>query len=143
MLLVRDTSLAEDISQDVFLRVFRKLDTLADPNRFVPWVMTIARNAAYDSGRARKRRPLKLVGEEEILDRAVDHDPHLSMEIHDALDRLDLDLKEALVLVGVMGLTYAEAAESLGIPEGTMKSRVFRARSKMMAILEEGVTDVS
>ena len=143
MMLIRDSALAEDLTQETFIKVFQKLNTLSDPASFVSWTMTIARNAAYDSARARKRRPVDFVENTEMLETSAEHDPHISMEIHDALDQLDPQLKEALILIGVIGLTYAEAAATMDVPEGTMKSRVFRARAQMMSILDHRVSDAT
>lgn len=138
--LVRDHALAEDISQEVFIRCYRKLHTLDDPRRFVPWLLATARNAAYDAGRAKKRRPLDLVGDRELPSPSLD-DPHLGVEIRDALLRLDPDLRESVVLVGMIGLSYQEAAEAIDIPEGTVKSRVFRARKALVEMLDAGADD--
>lgn len=138
--LVGDRSRAEDISQEVFLRAHRKLHTLKDPNRFLPWIMVTARNAAYDDARKRKRRPLELVGDRDLTSTAS-HDPHLALEVHDALARLDETLRESVVLVGMIGLSYQEAAEAIGVPEGTVKSRTFRARKLLMEMLAAGVND--
>lgn len=136
--LVGDHALAEDISQEVFLRVHRRLHTLQDPSRFVPWLLTIARNAAFDAGRYRKRRPLDLVGDRDLSFTRDDQDPHLGLEVRDALARLEESLRESVVLVGMIGLTYREAAEAIGVPEGTVKSRTFRARKLLMEMLEPG-----
>jgi RNA polymerase sigma-70 factor (ECF subfamily) len=141
--LVGDHALAEDLSQEVFIRAHRKLHTLHDPDRFVPWLLATARNAAYDAGRARRRRPLELVGDRELPSVTRAQDPHLTLEIHDALDRLDDALRESVVLVGIIGLTYREAAEALAVPEGTVKSRTFRARKLLMEMLGPGVDDAS
>ncbi len=140
--LVGDHALAEDVTQEVFLRVHRKLHTLRDPDRFVPWLLTMARNAAYDAARSRRRRPLELVGDEDLQGREDAQDPHVRLEVGQALASLDLDLREAVVLVGVIGLSYGEAAAAIGIPEGTVKSRVFRARQLLMAELKLGDSDV-
>lgn len=139
--LVGDVALAEDLSQEVFLRVHRKLDTLRDPERFVGWVLVTARNAAYDAGRSRQRRPLQLVGDHDHLLHREREDPHIDVEVQDALDRLHADLREAIVMVGVIGLTYSEAAEALAVPEGTVKSRVFRARKALMGTLSVEAAD--
>lgn len=139
--LVGDPGLAEDISQEVFLRTHRKLHTLHDPERFVPWLLATARNAAYDAGRSRKRRPVELVGDREIGS-ADNGDPHVGIEVRDALDRIDESLREALMLVAVIGLTYQEAAEITGVPEGTVKSRVFRARRLLIETIRTGVEGV-
>lgn len=137
--LLGDAALAEDVVQEVFLRVHRQLRTLRDPARFVPWLLAIARNASYDAGRARRRRPLELVGDGEIPTMAQSPDPHLAFEVHDALRRLDPDLHEAIVLVCLAGFSYDEAAEVIGTPAGTVKSRVFRARKRLMVLLDMGV----
>lgn len=139
--LVGDHALAEDISQEVFLRVHRKLHTLEDPERFVPWLLATARNAAFDAGRYRKRRPLELVGDRDVWPAEDVHDPHLSLEVRDALGQLDETLRESVVLVGMIGLTYQEAAEAIGVPEGTVKSRTFRARKLLMEMLRPGGDD--
>lgn len=141
--LVGDHALAEDLSQEVFLRAHRRLHTLRDPDRFVPWLLATTRNAAYDAGRARKRRPLELVGDRELSSVTRAQDPHLTLEVHDALDRLDDALRESVVLVGIIGLTYQEAAAAIGVPEGTVKSRTFRARRILMEMLGPGVDDAS
>lgn len=141
--LVGDPSLAEDLTQEVFVRAHRKLDSLREPRSFVSWVMVMARNAAYDAGRSKMRRPLHLVGDDTDALGQVSPDPHIGMEVYDALERLDPDLREAIVLVGVIGLTYSEAAEAIGVPEGTAKSRVFRARKALMKSLSPEVDNAS
>lgn len=138
VVLVRDHALAEDLTQEVFVRVHRRLDTLRSHERFVPWVFSIARNAAYDAGRSKSRRPVTLVGDRDLSDSGLAHDPHITAEVHDAMDRLDVDLRDALVLVAVIGLSYEEASQLLAVPEGTVKSRVFRARKRMMELLDVG-----
>ncbi|HEX6301782.1 MAG TPA: sigma-70 family RNA polymerase sigma factor [Acidimicrobiia bacterium] len=140
--LVGDHSLAEDVSQEVFLRAYRKLHTLRDPERFVPWLLATARNAAFDAGRHRKRRPVELVGGREVWSFQDSQDPHISLEVWDALARLDHQLRESVVLVGMIGLTYHEAADAIGVPEGTVKSRTFRARKLLVEMLGPGDDDV-
>lgn len=135
--LVGDRGLAEDLVQEVFIRVHRKLSTLRNPDGFTTWVLVVARNAAYDAGRAKMRRPLTLVADPDADLRTVQGDPHLAAEIRDMVERLEPDLREAVVLVGMIGLTYREAAETIGVPEGTVKSRVFRARQALHEMLGE------
>lgn len=135
-----DHALAEDITQEVLVRMHKKLHTLREPTRFNAWLLTMARNAAYDAGRRKRRRPLELVGDRELpADQVID--PHIDIEVNEALNSLEIELREALVLVGMIGLSYSEAGEALGIPEGTVKSRVFRARKAMLNELGEGTTD--
>ena len=141
--LVGDHSLAEDVAQEVFLRVHRKLHTLRDPERFVPWLLATARNAAFDASRYRKRRPVELVGDRDMWTSEDAQDPHISLEVWDALARLDDPLREAVVLVAMIGLTYQEAADAIGVPEGTVKSRTFRARKLLIDMLGPGDDDAS
>lgn len=133
--LVGDRGLAEDLAQEVLIRVYRKLGTLRNPDGFKSWVLVVARNAAYDAGRAKKRRPLELVPDPDADLVRTQGDPHVGAEVRDALDRLEPDLREALVLVSMIGLTYREAGETIGVPEGTVKSRVFRARQTLLVML--------
>lgn len=140
--LVGDHSLAEDVSQEVFLRVYRKLHTLRDPERFVPWLLATARNVAFDAGRHRKRHPVELVGDRDVWSSQDSPDPHISLEVWDALVRLEHQLRESVVLVGMIGLTYQEAADAIGVPEGTVKSRTFRARKLLVEMLGPGDNDV-
>jgi RNA polymerase sigma-70 factor (ECF subfamily) len=141
--IVGDSALAEDIAQEVFLRVHRKLHTLQEPDRFIPWLLSVARNAAYDAGRSKQRRPVELVGDRELPTTGQTQDPHITLEVYEALEALDSDLREAIILVGVIGLSYEEAASAIGIPEGTVKSRVFRCRKLLALSLGVGGEDDS
>jgi RNA polymerase sigma-70 factor (ECF subfamily) len=140
--IVGDHSLAEDLAQEVFLRMHRKLHTLRDPNRFVSWLLSMARNAAYDAGRSRRRRPLHLLGDDVLPETAPSSDPHMRFEVFEAIQSLDDELREAVVLVAVTGFSYQEAAGAIGIPEGTVKSRVFRGRKQLIILLGLDVADV-
>jgi RNA polymerase sigma-70 factor (ECF subfamily) len=130
--LLGDPVLAEDVAQEAFLRAYQRLDTFTFRCRFSTWLFQVAHNAAIDALRAQARR--------ERLHRAAPapsppSDPHARAEIGDALARLSPKLRAALLVVEVLGLTYQEAAEVLGVPEGTVKSRVFQARERMAAEL--------
>ena len=140
--IVGDHSLAEDLAQEVFLRMHRKLHTLRDPERFVSWLLSMARNAAFDAGRSGRRHPLHLIGDDVLPETGPSPDPHLRFEVFEALQSLDDELREAVVLVAVSGFSYQEAAGAIGIPEGTVKSRVFRGRKQLIALLGLGVGDV-
>jgi len=130
--LLGDPVLAEDVAQEAFLRAYQRLDTFTFRCRFSTWLFQVAHNAAIDALRAQARR--------ERLHRAAPapsppSDPHARAEIADALGRLSPKLRAALLVVEVLGLTYQEAGEVLGVPEGTVKSRVFQARERMAAEL--------
>ena len=127
--LLGDPTVAEDVTQETFLRVFRRLSTFTFEAKFSTWVFQIARNAGIDELRSRQRRTrLESVAPPRRPSAAP---PEARAEIEAALASLPVDLREAVVLVEVVGLRYHEVARVLGIPEGTVKSRMFSARSRL------------
>jgi RNA polymerase sigma-70 factor (ECF subfamily) len=99
-------------------------------------VFAIARNCALDELRRSKRR--RTLMERAKVERAVEHVEHSSgVEVRDALAILPGDLREPVVLIDMLGESYRDAARILGIPEGTVKSRVHRARQQLAEILGE------
>lgn len=135
--LLGDRGLAEDVTQETFVRVHRGLATFGGRSRFSTWVFGIARNAGLDALRARSRRP-QVVGEVP-LGLAGPSDGGFGLELADALARLTVERREALLLVAVLGLGYREVAEITGTPEGTVKSRVHAARAELhAALIDEG-----
>jgi RNA polymerase sigma-70 factor (ECF subfamily) len=127
--LLGDATVAEDVTQETFLRVFRRLPTFTFEAKFSTWVFQIARNAGIDELRSRQRRArLTAVAPPPVPSAAA---PHAGAEIEAALASLPVDLREAVLLVEVLGLRYHEVARVLGVPEGTVKSRMFSARSRL------------
>ena len=137
-----DHALAEDVTQETFVRVYRRLPTYEARAKFSTWVFQIARNAGVDALRSRSRR--------DRLVTAVPPPPTTTpapsgaTEVAHAIDSLKPKPKEALLLVEVYGLTYQEAGDVLGVPEGTVKSRVHQARRELTAWLapEESTSDL-
>ena len=127
--LLADAGAAEDVTQETFLRVFRRLPTFTFEAKFSTWVFQIARNAGIDELRSRQRRT-RLVSVAPPPGPAA-APPEARAEIEAALASLPVDLREAVVLVEVLGLRYHEVARVLGVPEGTVKSRMFSARSRL------------
>lgn len=126
--LVGDDAVADDVTQETFIRVFQRLRTFAFKARFSTWLLQIARNAAIDELRGRERRTrLAAVAPPP----SPPPSPDARAELRAALASLSPTVLEALVLVEVFGLTYAETAEVLGVPVGTAKSRVFHARNRL------------
>ena len=103
---VGDYRAAEDLAQEAFLRVFRKLDEYNHSAKFSTWLYTIASNLAKD----------RLEQDETRL------------QVNEALKQLKEDDREILVLKDVQGMAYEDIAEILGLPMGTVKSRISRAR---------------
>lgn len=126
--LVRDSALAEDIAQETFVRCHANLARYEFEGRFTTWLVQIARNAGIDAIRARDRRG-RLAAR--AAPPAAATDPHAHAEVRAALASLPPRLREPLLLIEVVGLSYAEAAEVLGVPAGTVKSRVFHARRRV------------
>lgn len=133
--LLGDAALAEDCTQETFLRVHRRLASFRFRSKFSTWVFSIARNAGIDALRSRDRRARLLT---ELPPPAATSDAGERVEIAAAVASLPQPLREAFVLVEVAGFTYAEAGEAAGAPEGTMKSRVFRARQRLVGWMTAG-----
>lgn len=140
--LTGDVHLAEDLTQETFIRVHRALPSFAFRARFSTWTFQIARNAALDARRTQGRRD-RLVGQLRTLDRGRPARPDASarVELQAALDDLRPKHREALLAVEVLGLSYRDAAQVLEVPEGTVKSRVAHGREQLarwMAAVDEG-----
>lgn len=127
--LVADRALAEDLTQETFLRVFRSLDGFEGRSKFSTWVFRIARNLGIDALRRRERRnllPIRLGPTPTEVP-----SPEGNVAMFSLVAELDAPTRECLLLVEILGLTYREVAEVVGAPEGTAKSRVFRARREL------------
>ena len=134
--MVGDESLASDLAQDTFVRVYLNLGRFRHRSKFSTWVFQIARNAAIDAIRSRDRRR-RIDWRFRLRDEASAPDASADVEVVEALGHLSPKLREAVVLIDVLGLRYAEAAEVLGIPVGTVKSRVAAARESLCRWVED------
>ncbi len=134
-----DRQSADDLTQETYLRAFGSLHRFEGRSTVRTWLLSIARRTCADAIRSRKRRRLVLVGDDELLDRGdgVDRTGE-GAAVDDLLARLHPDRREAFVLTQLMGLPYAEAAEVAGVPVGTIRSRVARARGDLVAALDDG-----
>jgi RNA polymerase sigma-70 factor (ECF subfamily) len=139
--LVFDSQNADDLVQSVLERAlghWRQFDPRRD---IVLWLLSIAHNAHLDA--LRRDRRLDVLPPERVTDvmdaqQQPGYDVGLRLDILAALERLTLDQRNALLLVLVEQLSYAEAAEVLQVPAGTVMSRVSRARVAMREWLEAG-----
>ncbi len=134
--LTGEPSAAEDLVQDTMLRALRAWSSFRPGSNARAWLVTILRNQFINGWRVRKRQPaavdMEAVPEPpdpsepdpegRFFDRLVDD------EVLQAIDALPNDFREVLVLSDMEDMSYAEIAEALGIPVGTVKSRLFRAR---------------
>jgi len=141
--LVNDRTLAEDLTQEVFLRVYLSLPRFSFRAKFTTWLFQVAKNRVVDELRAQERRPRPANLAAERL-HAVDPPPERA-EMVDALwraiDRLDLDLKLAILLRDVAGFSYSEIGEILEITLPTVKWRIYKAREGVqLALARQGLT---
>jgi RNA polymerase sigma-70 factor (ECF subfamily) len=138
--LVGDRELAEDVTQETFLRAYRSLGSFGFRSKFSTWLLQIAKNAAIDAQRSRSRRE-RLEG---VLPPPQDTPAgDVASELLSGVDALDERLREALVTVELLGFSYREAGAVLGVPEGTIKSRVHHARLELSRWLRAGEEDAS
>lgn len=128
--LTRDPHLADDVTQEAFIRAFRFLRSFRGDSKFSSWLFAIVRNCAMDAMRkAGRPAPDSPV--------AATPDHQARVEIGMAIDSLTPRLREPFLLVEVFGLTYADASVVLETKVGTVKSRVHRARAELIAQLSE------
>jgi RNA polymerase sigma factor (sigma-70 family) len=134
---------AEDLTQEVFVRVFRSLPSYT-PGTFEGWLHRITTNLFLDITRRRQRIRFEGLGEETAArlrgaeptpSQAFD-DRHLDHDIAEALADLPPEYRAAVVLCDIEGLTYEEIAGALGVKLGTVRSRIHRGRAQLRAALE-------
>jgi RNA polymerase sigma-70 factor (ECF subfamily) len=154
---------AEDLTQDVFLKIYSNLGSFDGARgSLTVWIATMARNLLVDNfRRTRNQRATGSLDEgweqnEELrpsrpIDRltAAGPTPHeaavqkeLARIVQDALARVSVELREAVILRDLQDLDYKEIAQVLGIPEGTVKSRISRGRAELARLLERTKKEV-
>jgi RNA polymerase sigma-70 factor (ECF subfamily) len=132
---------AEDLTQDIFLKIFRSLSTFDRRANFQTWLISVSRNLCIDHYRSVRK-------ERETIDRDVDpgdlsptsHEvsPYVALEqrdrvvlLREALETLPETLRTAVLLRDIQELSYQEIATQLRLPEGTVKSRINRGRTEL------------
>ncbi len=139
--LTRNRAEADDLVQDALMRGHEQRRQLAPGKAPGPWLRTILRNRFLDRRRhnvAEARREAQFAQLTPQVQDASQHDALRLSQLRAAFLDLPDDQREALALVGVEGLSYSEAAVTLGVPPGTVMSRVSRARARLRDF-EEGV----
>ena len=141
--IVGDRALAEDLTQEVFVRVYQALPRFSLRCKFTTWLFQVTKNRVLDELRARERRPHSVVAIEDAPRLEVVDPPVERLETIEAVWRavreLNPDLKMALLLRDVAGLPYNEIADSLEITLATVKWRIFKAREEVQqALVREG-----
>jgi RNA polymerase sigma factor (sigma-70 family) len=141
--LTGNTHDAEDLTQEVFVRVFRSLPSYT-PGTFEGWLHRITTNLFLDMARRRQRIRFEGLGEEtesrlggaEPTPAQAFDDRHLDSDIQAALKGLAPEYRAAVILCDIEGLSYEEIAAALGIKLGTVRSRIHRGRAQLRAALE-------
>jgi len=136
---------ADDLVQDTLIKAWTNRDKFEPGTNLRAWLFTILRNTYYTSVLRRRREVRDETGEyAETLTSAPTQEWTVAMRaLQTALQQLPAEHREALILVGAAGLSYEEAAEICGCALGTIKSRVNRARARLLKIMDaEDATDV-
>ena len=151
--MVRDSDLVQDITQETFIKVYRALPQFRGESAFYTWLYRIAVNTARKAMMDLKRDPLVLASlaahdaENEETSR-VESEPsngetpeallaskEIAAAVNTAIEALSDDLRQAITLREIEGLSYEEIAELMNCPIGTVRSRIFRAREAIAARL--------
>jgi len=136
--MLNDADLADDFVQECLVRAVNKIETWQPGTNLQAWMTMILRNVIISHWRSMKRRP-------EIVELTVDdfavragQELHLEMrELHRAIQQLSREHREVLFMCAVEGRQYEDAAALLGVPVGTVRSRLFRARTAIRQLLGE------
>ncbi|MBZ4665874.1 sigma-70 family RNA polymerase sigma factor [Mahella sp.] len=133
---------AMDISQEVFVKIFRNLKAFKGQSTLATWVYRITYNTCMDELRRRKIKQVSIADKSDLAD---DNTPveeiyeadERKEAVHNALYKLDDDQRAIIVMRDIQGLSYEEIAEVLQCPLGTVKSRLSRARLNLKEILKD------
>ena len=137
---------AEDLTQEIFLKVFRSLNTFDRRANFQTWLISVSRNFCIDryrSGRRDREVFAREVNAADVQAESTGPSPHARIELQDrvallreALRGLSPPLRSAVLLRDIHELSYQEIADELGVAEGTVKSRINRGRAELARRLE-------
>ncbi len=135
MRMMQDREAALDATQDTFLTVFRKADRYKAQAAFSTWLYRVAVNTCYDHLRRRKRKQADPLPESHDPPDLTAGDEYASIEVRPdieaALAGLSPEFRSAVVLVDLQGMSLEQASDTLDVPTGTVKSRLFRARKQL------------
>ena len=148
--LLRDQAEAEDVAQEAFVKAYRALGSFRGDSAFYTWLYRIAVNTARNSIASRQRRPLDYEAElseseQNNVAARLKHDDtpeatvlseEIRQTVNSAIEHLPEDLRTAIVLREIEGLSYEEIAAAMDCPVGTVRSRIFRAREAIDRALQ-------
>jgi RNA polymerase sigma-70 factor (ECF subfamily) len=136
--ILRDTDRCDDAVQECLIRAWRDLKALRDPDRFDAWLYRMLINACRDEGRRERRRgsqirviPMDQAAPGNAANELADRD-----QLERGFRRLNVDQRAVLVMHHYLGMSAPEIAETLGIPVGTVHSRLHYAASALRSVLE-------
>jgi RNA polymerase sigma-70 factor (ECF subfamily) len=137
-----EPALAEDLTQECYTRAWQRIDSLREAASLRSWLLTIARNELLQHARGRAPEPLALdaAADLPVLRPSPEDEASAAQRdgrLHQAVHRLEPDLREAIVLHYFQDLSFREVGAVLGLPAGTAKSRVNRALERLRALLRE------
>lgn len=139
--IARNKEIAEDATQEAFLRAYNKLKELKDPNKIGPWLAVVAMNCARDILRKRNYfipfENIELLASQDIKYPDEFNKIEIKLEIQKILNSLTIEYRQALVLRYYYDLPIREIAEHLGVSEVAAKSRLHRARAEVEKIMKE------
>jgi RNA polymerase sigma-70 factor (ECF subfamily) len=137
--LVGDVSTADDLVQDCMERAWKNRSSVQDDRAVFAWLRTILHNANVDRMRLRPEEVESVDAVSDTISNGRGDDGAApSMDVARAMNQLTLEHRQVLLLIGLEGLSYREVADELGVPIGTVMSRLARARERLRAVLEEG-----
>lgn len=135
--LTRDDVQAEDLVHDAFVRAYEKRESFRESGNLRAWLLSILHNVFIDGRRARQAENLRIEKAAELTEPHLapvqDHQLRLN-QVRRAFMALPEEQRTALHLVAVEGMSFSEAADALGIPSGTLMSRLARARAALRAM---------
>ena len=143
LMLTRNQSDAQDLVQDTLIRAFRGWDTY-QPGRNTPkaWVFTVLRNTFRNryAAQSRRREVTHTSGVEGVTNAGNVPTPDAGdtgRMVREAVEALPVDFRNVVVAVDLEGASYGEASEALGVPTGTVMSRLYRGRKRLAVLLSE------
>lgn len=144
-LITKETN--EDLEQEVFIKVWKNQDKYTEKGSLKSWINTVAKNLSKDYLRsASKRHSQNTVSDDEVVNAIQDTKvtPELKLQskirqkrIIKAIDNLKPKLKEVILLCDIEGMTYEQAASTLNVPIGTIKSRIYNAKKELADVLSD------
>ncbi|AEE96372.1 RNA polymerase sigma factor [Mahella australiensis] len=140
--LMGDRDDAMDISQEVFVKIFRNLKAFKGESTLATWIYRIVYNTCMDELRRRKIKQVSIADKPDLVDDNISVEEIYEADerkkaVHNALYKLDDDQRAVIVMRDIQGLSYEEIADVLQCPLGTVKSRLSRARFNLKEILKD------